>query len=309
MGNYDKLKSRISEIVDSKRRLEEDLKKQAADYREIDKRMNSIKPDLIQLRKTRDQYLLWVHPSSREDPTTALNWFLTSLLPPLSGGWPRRESDRRSSTSGSASRTRTRRSESPVCFSQRSWRMHLSPQLTLTVCFYSQYSMVEDDEDLPHQDERSWKLGKINRLQAEALLQGKRGGTFLVRESSKAGCYACSVVYVSACGTARNSCFTHFSKDSSVELISTVVTAVLSPPQCGRWGEALCHQQDPLRIRLRRAVQPVQLAKRTRPSLPAHILGSAQWLSECDARVPGVRPAEAVRAGTVCRDVRERPRG
>lgn len=58
MVNYEKLKSRISEIVDSKRRLEEDLKKQAADYREIDKRMNSIKPDLIQLRKTRDQYLV-----------------------------------------------------------------------------------------------------------------------------------------------------------------------------------------------------------------------------------------------------------
>lgn len=65
--------------------------------------------------------------------------------------------------------------------------------------FSSQYSMVDDDEDLPHHDERSWKLGNINRLQAEALLQGKRDGTFLVRDSSKAGCYACSVVYVSAC--------------------------------------------------------------------------------------------------------------
>lgn len=70
--------------------------------------------------------------------------------------------------------------------------------------------MVEDDEDLPHQDERSWKLGKINRLQAEALLQGKRGGTFLVRDSSKAGCYACSVVYVASRPTARNSCFFRF---------------------------------------------------------------------------------------------------
>lgn len=60
MHNYDKLKSRISEIIDSRRRLEEDLKKQAAEYREIDKRMNSIKPDLIQLRKTRDQYLMYV---------------------------------------------------------------------------------------------------------------------------------------------------------------------------------------------------------------------------------------------------------
>ncbi len=56
--------------------------------------------------------------------------------------------------------------------------------------------MVDDDEDLPHHDERSWKLGNINRNQAEALLRGKRDGTFLVRDSSKPGCYACSVVYV-----------------------------------------------------------------------------------------------------------------
>uniref|UniRef100_A0A3B3WGW6 Phosphatidylinositol 3-kinase 85 kDa regulatory subunit alpha n=1 Tax=Poecilia mexicana TaxID=48701 RepID=A0A3B3WGW6_9TELE len=115
MENYDKLKSRISEIVDSKRHLEVDLKKQAADNREIDKKMNSIKPDLIQLRKTRDQYLI-------------------------------------------------------------------------------EYSTVEDEEDLPHHDERLWRLGNMNRLQAEGLLRGKRDGTFLVRDSSKPGCYACSVV-------------------------------------------------------------------------------------------------------------------
>lgn len=117
MGNYEKLKSRISEIVDSKRRLEEDLKKQAADYREIDKRMNSIKPDLIQLRKTRDQYLLWVCNSPG---TVSLlleeqkqGWPRFRVLPLLSGGWPRRESGRRNSTSGLASRTRTQRSECP----------------------------------------------------------------------------------------------------------------------------------------------------------------------------------------------------
>uniref|UniRef100_A0A4W4FAX3 SH2 domain-containing protein n=1 Tax=Electrophorus electricus TaxID=8005 RepID=A0A4W4FAX3_ELEEL len=142
MGNYEKLKSRISEIVDSKRRLEEDLKKQAADYREIDKRMNSIKPDLIQLRKTRDQYLMWL--TQKGVRQKKLNEWL--------GIKNENQED--------------------------------------------QYSMVEDDEDLPHQDERSWKLGNINRNQAEALLRGKRDGTFLVRDSSKPGCYACSVVYV-----------------------------------------------------------------------------------------------------------------
>uniref|UniRef100_A0A8C1PHP7 Phosphatidylinositol 3-kinase regulatory subunit alpha n=2 Tax=Cyprinus carpio TaxID=7962 RepID=A0A8C1PHP7_CYPCA len=140
MVNYEKLKSRISEIVDSKRRLEEDLKKQAADYREIDKRMNSIKPDLIQLRKTRDQYLMWL--TQKGVRQKKLNEWL---------GINNDNQD-------------------------------------------DQYSMVDDDEDLPHHDERSWKLGNIIRNQAEALLRGKRDGTFLVRDSSKPGCYACSVV-------------------------------------------------------------------------------------------------------------------
>ncbi|KAM6965656.1 phosphatidylinositol 3-kinase regulatory subunit alpha-like isoform 2-T2 [Aplochiton taeniatus] len=140
MGNYDKLKSRISEIVDSKRHLEVDLKKQAADYREIDKRMNSIKPDLIQLRKTRDQYLMWL--TQKGVRQRKLNEWL-----------------------GIKNETAE-----------------------------DEYSMVEDEEDLPHHDERAWRLGNIKRLQAEALLRGKRDGTFLVRDSSKSGCYACSVV-------------------------------------------------------------------------------------------------------------------
>ncbi|XP_062984056.1 phosphatidylinositol 3-kinase regulatory subunit alpha isoform X1 [Elgaria multicarinata webbii] len=138
MHNYEKLKSRISEIVDSRHRLEEDLKKQAAEYREIDKRMNSIKPDLIQLRKTRDQYLMWLTQKGVR---------------------------------------------------QKKLNEWLGNENT-----EDQYSMVEDDEDLPHHDERTWNVGNINRSQAENLLRGKRDGTFLVRESSKQGCYACSVV-------------------------------------------------------------------------------------------------------------------
>lgn len=34
--------------------------------------------------------------------------------------------------------------------------------------------MVDDDEDLPHHDERTWNVGNINRSQAENLLRGKR---------------------------------------------------------------------------------------------------------------------------------------
>ncbi|KAK2087719.1 Phosphatidylinositol 3-kinase regulatory subunit beta [Saguinus oedipus] len=113
--NSERLKSRIAEIHESRTKLEQQLRAQASDIREIDKRMNSLKPDLMQLRKIRDQYLV-------------------------------------------------------------------------------QYALMEDEDDLPHHEERTWYVGKINRTQAEEMLSGKRDGTFLIRESSQRGCYACSVV-------------------------------------------------------------------------------------------------------------------
>lgn len=54
--------------------------------------------------------------------------------------------------------------------------------------------MNDEDENLPHNDEKSWFVGALNRTQAEELLHGKPDGVFLIRESSKKGCYACSVV-------------------------------------------------------------------------------------------------------------------
>ncbi|XP_050625485.1 phosphatidylinositol 3-kinase regulatory subunit beta isoform X2 [Macaca thibetana thibetana] len=58
--NSERLKSRIAEIHESRTKLEQQLRAQASDNREIDKRMNSLKPDLMQLRKIRDQYLVWL---------------------------------------------------------------------------------------------------------------------------------------------------------------------------------------------------------------------------------------------------------
>ncbi|XP_057713124.1 phosphatidylinositol 3-kinase regulatory subunit beta isoform X2 [Corythoichthys intestinalis] len=59
-SNSERLKSRVKEIHDSKRKLEQDLREQVSDNREIDKKMNSLKPDLMQLRKIREQYLIWL---------------------------------------------------------------------------------------------------------------------------------------------------------------------------------------------------------------------------------------------------------
>lgn len=137
--NSEKLKSRIAEIHDSKMKLEQDLRAQAADNREIDKRMNSLKPDLMQLRKIRDQYLVWLTQKGARQKK--INEWL-----------------------GIKNETE------------------------------DQYSMVDEEEDLPHHEERTWYVGKINRGRAEEMLSGKRDGTFLIRESSQRGCYACSVV-------------------------------------------------------------------------------------------------------------------
>ncbi|XP_019962960.1 phosphoinositide-3-kinase, regulatory subunit 3b (gamma) isoform X2 [Paralichthys olivaceus] len=140
MMNYEKLKSRLGEIHDSKVRLEQDLKTQAMDNRETDKKMNSLKPDLIQLRKIRDQYLVWLnHKGVRQKRIN--DWL----------GIKNENTD-------------------------------------------EAYFVTEEDENLPHCDEKSWFVGDLNRVQSEELLLGKPDGAFLIRESSKKGCYACSVV-------------------------------------------------------------------------------------------------------------------
>lgn len=59
-SNSDELQSRVEEIHDSKKKLEEELRKKMLAHMEADRKLNTLKPDLVQLRKIRDQYLLWL---------------------------------------------------------------------------------------------------------------------------------------------------------------------------------------------------------------------------------------------------------
>ncbi|XP_075878804.1 phosphatidylinositol 3-kinase regulatory subunit gamma-like isoform X2 [Nelusetta ayraudi] len=59
-NNSEELQSRVEEIHSSKKKLEEELRTKALAHMEIDKKMNRLKPDLMQLRRIRDQYLLWL---------------------------------------------------------------------------------------------------------------------------------------------------------------------------------------------------------------------------------------------------------
>lgn len=59
-SNSDELQAKVEEIHNSKKKLEDELRTKALVHTEVDRKMNSLKPDLVQLRKIRDQYLLWL---------------------------------------------------------------------------------------------------------------------------------------------------------------------------------------------------------------------------------------------------------
>lgn len=60
ISSGDDLQLKVEEIHSSKKRLEDELQTKAMVHSEVDRKMNHLKPDLVQLRKIRDQYLLWL---------------------------------------------------------------------------------------------------------------------------------------------------------------------------------------------------------------------------------------------------------
>lgn len=60
-------------------------------------------------------------------------------------------------------------------------------------------------------------------------------------------------------------------------------------PQCRRRGEALRHLQHTARLRLRRALQPVQQPEGPGAPLPPDLAGAAQRLAQRAPRIPRLR--------------------
>ncbi|XP_076009219.1 phosphatidylinositol 3-kinase regulatory subunit gamma-like [Genypterus blacodes] len=57
-SNSEELQQKVEAIHDSKRRLEEELRRKTLAYTEVERKMSSLKPELVQLRLLRDQYML-----------------------------------------------------------------------------------------------------------------------------------------------------------------------------------------------------------------------------------------------------------
>ncbi|XP_049588152.1 phosphatidylinositol 3-kinase regulatory subunit gamma [Syngnathus scovelli] len=134
-NNPDELQSRVEEIHNSKIKLEEELRRKVLAHMELDRKLNHLKPDLVHLRRIRDQYLFWLSQQGTRQ----------SQIDDWLG---------------------VRNEEDP-------------------------YTLADDT----HREERTWYVGGMTRKQAEELLEGKRDGTFLIRDSqSQKGSFACSVV-------------------------------------------------------------------------------------------------------------------
>lgn len=69
----------MEEIHSSKKKLEEELRSKALAHMEMDKQINSLRPDLMQLRKLRDQYLLYAAAAPAApwvtEPITVWSWY------------------------------------------------------------------------------------------------------------------------------------------------------------------------------------------------------------------------------------------
>ncbi|XP_022087779.1 phosphatidylinositol 3-kinase regulatory subunit alpha-like isoform X2 [Acanthaster planci] len=136
MENFRLLQQRLAEIVAMRKALEEELKAEVDANRERDRTMNSIKPLILDLRKLRDQYVMWLGAKGvKQDRINA--WLSMENL------------DNEHTT---------------------------------------------DTDSLPHHNESLWLIPSMSRPEAEKLLWGKAKGTFLIRESSQRGDWACSIV-------------------------------------------------------------------------------------------------------------------
>ena len=120
----------------------------------LDREMNELKPEIIQLYKQRQQLQtrLVAHGQRMEDINRLLEkWSYEAQRAPPGGG----------GNGASASSGQQRRSQ------------HV--------------------ESLPHNDERTWLIPGVDRKRAETMLAGKPQGTFLIRNSST-GQHALSIM-------------------------------------------------------------------------------------------------------------------
>ena len=58
LQNYELLESRLREVKESKAALEEELRKEVDASRECDRTMNSLKPNILDLRNLRDHFVV-----------------------------------------------------------------------------------------------------------------------------------------------------------------------------------------------------------------------------------------------------------
>ncbi|XP_038048605.1 phosphatidylinositol 3-kinase regulatory subunit alpha-like isoform X2 [Patiria miniata] len=136
MENFRLLQQRLRDIVSRRKALEEELKAEVDKNRERDRTMNSIKPLILDLRKLRDQYVMWLGAKGvKQEKINA--WLSMENL---------------------------------------------------------QNEQMTDSSSLPHHNENLWLTPSVSRTEAEKLLWGKAKGTFLVRNSSHPGDWACSIV-------------------------------------------------------------------------------------------------------------------
>ncbi|CAG0882423.1 unnamed protein product [Darwinula stevensoni] len=158
--NYKLLRSRVHDIQENKNRLEADVQNQTAHIRSLDREMNALKPEIIQLYKQREQcHSRLVSQGVSHD---RVNEILQA-----------------SSTENIAPYVHEDSLYVDGLHSSGLVEMPASPPMDGPASFL---------------DENLWYLPTCTRQEAERLLEGKPHGTFLIRKSTRSSGYALSIV-------------------------------------------------------------------------------------------------------------------
>ncbi|RWS08758.1 phosphatidylinositol 3-kinase regulatory subunit alpha-like protein [Dinothrombium tinctorium] len=165
LEHHSYLQAKLAMVQENKMHLEKDVKHRAAYNRSLDREMNTIKPEVMQLHKQREQ--------------------LQTLL--INKGVQKEKIDL----------LLQQETETELCSPNN--QFNSVPQVASAAGDNTDnYITLEPRippvrENLPHHNEATWFVKNCSREEAEELLRHKRNGTFLVR-NSRLGQYALSIV-------------------------------------------------------------------------------------------------------------------
>ena len=200
--NYELLKSRMITLQQSRTKLQEDLRSQAAFSRTLDREMNALKPELHQLCKTRDLLQMWLLRHGKnsdvvQQPNRMSNGEESGLLPSPVASAPTSCPTASQVPAGIENKAYDGTGDGPVPTPVQKREVPPPAAAQQAPPTPSPAQQQQQQHSLyMHADSQYWLIPDCTRPDAERFLANKADGTFLIRRSAAGSApFALSIAY------------------------------------------------------------------------------------------------------------------